>query len=56
MPGEKHHRDFAADCLKRAKEAKSDGDRQQLLLLAADHLKYAQAEAQAKLDGKQTTP
>ena len=55
MPREKYHRDLAADCLERAKEAKSEGDRQQLLLLAAEHLKLAQAEAEAKLDGKQAT-
>ena len=54
MPQEKYHRDFAADCLKRSKEAKSDGDRQQLLLLAAEHHKFAEAVQQLKLDGKQT--
>jgi hypothetical protein len=37
-----------------AKEAKSEGDRQQLLLLAADHLKLAQAEELLKQDSKQT--
>lgn len=51
MPREKHHRDFAADCTKRAKAAISEGDRQQLLLLAAEYLKLAQAEQQLKLDG-----
>jgi hypothetical protein len=54
MPREKYHRDLAADCMKRAKEAKSEGDRQQLLLLAADHLKLAQAEELLKQDSKQT--
>jgi hypothetical protein len=53
MPREKHHRELAATCRAQSKEAKSDGDRQQLLLLAAEHLKLAQAEAQTKLDGKQ---
>jgi hypothetical protein len=52
---EKHHRDFAADCLTQANDkTKSARDRQQLVLMAAEHLKHAHHEAQLKRDGKQT--